>query len=212
MIYNNFTRILIVLPVFAILFIFFLFNIMRSLIIGQSWVKGLRKFESTFLANSDFIEHERARFHSLDDDLNAYANSARVRENHPSVILVMLGGNDLCSVETIDEVRSVEEGCQFFFDNLRLYFPNAYIIVSQVGYRFSKGKDGNLVLDGCFKRRSDRFNRWLSSWPGKDGLLVLKGHDGFSSPFLYCDDGINLNGHGSEKLAMKIAQYFKCLT
>ena len=154
-----------------------------------------------------FFSKGGATFQSLGQDLNCFFDRS-LRRSNPEVIYVFLGSNDIDKVEGTGEVNVVINDCKRFHEELRSLCPQSKIIYAQVEdrYVFNHLEDPNNMLQD-FKAKSNKFNKWLNNWKGKDGLFVLKGANGFSDPSLYARDGVHLNLDGNKKLAGKLNNF-----
>ena len=75
--------------------------------------------------------------------------------------------------------------------------------MGQIEDRLSKGR-----IDVDFKRKGNKFKKWLNKHPNKDGLLILKGTRMFSDTKMYSGDGVHLNIIGTDKLTRLILDYY----
>ena len=88
-------------------------------------------------------------------------------------------------------------------------FPRAIIVQAQIEDRFLYDHQclpWAMRLD--FKRKSNKFNKWLLKHTAKNCLFILKGANGFTDPQLYEKDGVHLNANGNALLAEKILKFF----
>ena len=170
------------------------------LVIGHSWVSRLR--ESELLShNFNFIDKRGGTFIKLAKELE----SVPVGQTHIDYIFVMLGGNDLHDAWDMSEVNEVQSMCNDFVLMLRARFPAAKLIIAQLEDRFDPG---TWELDEGFKRKGNKFNKWLNKFSNKEALFTLKGRNYFSLPVWRSLDGVHLNEAGMIKLAAQIQDYY----
>ena len=175
---------------------------MRTVLVGHSWV---RRLGDLYLLPPEFrcLGIGGATFSSL-------ASRLEQQKPNPSTeaVFVFAGSNDLDNVATTEEVNSVFLDVQRFEGVLKTVFPNAKIVFSQVEdrYQFNHCEDPSALLD-LFKRKSNKYNKWLNKWVKKNHLFTLKGANAFSDPSLYARDGVHLNYDGNVKLAKKIVNF-----
>ena len=73
-------------------------------------------------------------------------------------------------------------------------------------YAFNHLENPDAMLES-FKAKSNKYNKWLNKWKGRDILFILKGANGFSDRSLYTWDGVHLNFDGNQKLAEKLVKW-----
>ena len=167
-------------------------------LIGHSWVTRLKSC-GILPYEIEFIDLPGGTFESVGDKLRR----TEVRQD-AGYVFVLLGGNDIDNVPDTLAVNSVKDSCSNFAALVRLKFPKSRIIFFQVEDRFMRG---SLQENVDFKRKSNKFNKWLNTFGGKDKLFCLKGKEFFSLPFWYSHDGVHLNEAGYIKLASMILNY-----
>ena len=175
---------------------------MKSVVIGHSWVKRLQNLD---LLPVDFIlvGHGGATFTSLTESLDRLEPDVSVRR-----VFIFAGSNDIDSAKGTAGVNDVFETCLRFRECVTRKFPRATIIQAQVEDRFAVRRhcqSWQVRLD--FKRKSNKFNKWLLKHSPKNCLFVLKGANGFSDPHLYDRQGIHLNREGNLRLVEKIMNF-----
>ena len=107
-------------------------------------------------------------------------------------------------------MNAVQENCLLFKDQIRRVFPRAIIVQSQVEDRYLYDHYQHpWEVRYDFKRKSNKFNKWLLKHTAKNCLFILKGANGFSDPSLYDRAGIHLNEDGNKRLAEKIARWLR---
>ena len=170
--------------------------------VGHSWVSRLQDLD-LLPPEFNYLGYGGTTFSSL---------AARLEHKQPKpsveVVFVFAGSNDLDYVATTAEVNLVFLDCQRFEKVLKTVFPSAEIVFIQVEdrYNFYHREDPSALSDS-FKRKSNKFNKWLNKWVKKNHLFFVKGGNGFSNPNLYGRDGAHLNYDGNEKLANKIVNF-----
>ena len=169
------------------------------LVIGHSWVSRLRY--SGLLPGFSFVDLSGGTFRKL----------ARVVESIPThqnydYVFMFLGGNDLDDAWDMSEIREVESMCHDFVLMLRARFPSAKLIIAQVEDRFNPN---TWQIDLDFKRKSNKFNKWLNKFPNKEALFTLKGAKYFSKRVWFEPDGVHLNHAGNVKLASQIQAFYE---
>lgn len=189
---------------------FFLFDVfcllailMRKVIVGHSWVRRLEELYLLPHAEFSCLGYGGATFSSLASRLEHLKPNPAVE-----VVFVFAGSNDLDNVSTTAEVNSVFLEVGKLEGVLQTVFPNAKIVFGQVEdrYQFDHKENPSALLD-LFKRKSNKYNKWLNKWVKKNHLFVLKGANGFSDPSLYARDGVHLNFDGNVKLAQKLKNF-----
>ena len=138
-----------------------------KLVIGHSWVRRLKELDVCD-DDFDFLCKGGAFYASMLNEVKCYFRSpSKVR---PSFIFVFLGSNDLDNVPDVASVPSVENQCSLFCEVLRSFCPQAKIILAQVEDRYSFGHNEDKRAILCrFKAKSNKFNKWLNKFNGKDG-------------------------------------------
>lgn len=175
---------------------------MKSVIVGHSWVKRLQAHD-LLPPDFSFIGNGGATFPSLTRRISRLEPDHSVR-----AVFIFAGSNDLSNVKGTAGVNAVFESCLEFRVCLKRVFPRAIIVQSQVEDRYlydHQCHPWELKLE--FKRKSNKFNKWLLKNTAKNCLFILKGANGFSDPKLYDRDGNHLNAAGNAKLAEKIARF-----
>ena len=176
-----------------------------KLVVGHSWV---RRLSDLYICGDDFVLLGKggATFTSISDDVRKFFRN--LKGDRPEVIFVFLGSNDLDNLDGTAEVFKVTTDCEAFCNLLRQLSPGSKLVFSQVEDRYAWNHLENpetILVD--FKAKSNKFNKWLNKWDGKDGVFILKGRKGFSDPSLYGRDGIHLNYPGNVKLAERLSDY-----
>ena len=170
--------------------------------VGHSWVSRLQDL-ALLPPKFRYLGYGGATFSSL-------AAGLERKQPKPSVevVFVFAGSNDLDNVATTVEVNSVFLDCQRFEKVLKTVFPSAEIAFNQVEdrYNFNHREDPS-ALNDSFKRKSNKFNKWLNKRVKKNHLFVVKGGNGFSNPNLYGRDGVHLNYDGNMNMANKIVNF-----
>ena len=165
------------------------------LIVGHSWVSKLKNsgllpdfFSCITVNNGTFA------------DIIGVIGSIPLYQEH-DYVFVFLGSSELDLVT----LTQIENSCQELATLLRIVFPHAKLIFSQIEERFEPltGQINNL-----WKARSNSYNRWLNTFHNKDALFRLKGQGFFGLPFWYAPDGISLNQAGLVKLAALLKGYY----
>ena len=172
-----------------------------AVVVGHSWVTRLRKsglLDSGFVK---FVDLPGGTFPRLTELLGKEEACQRF-----DYVFVFLGGNDLDNAWGLGEVCGVMKDCDTFLDQLRVVFPNAKFVVAQVEERFEKG---TLEADLDFRRKSNKFNKWLNKSPKKDKIFHLRGGKNFGVPIWYLEDGVHLNQVGTLRLALQLNGYFE---
>ena len=179
---------------------------MSTLLVGHSWVRRLRDL-SICPEEYEFVCKGGATFASISDDVERYFNRLGSRPK-PKIIFVFLGSNDLDNLSGTAEVFQVTESCSALCSLLRQVSPGSKLVFAQVEDRFTQNhlEDNDAMLSG-FKAKSNKFNKWLNKWQGKDGVFIMKGRRGFSDASLYARDGIHLNFDGNVKLAERLRDF-----
>ena len=170
--------------------------------VGHSWASRLQSLD-LLPPEFSYLGYGGASFSSL-------AVRLEHKPANPSVevVFVFAGSTDLDNVATTAEVNSVFIDCQRFEEVLKTVFPRAKIVFRQVEDRYNFNHCENpSALNDSFKRKSNKFNKWLNKWVKKNHLFVAKGANGFSNPSLYGRDGVHLNYAGNVKLANKIVNF-----
>ena len=176
------------------------FDAGMNFIVGHSWVTKLKNSRDV-AANYEFLDQPGGTFRSLIERLQFFD-----RQRWVGYVFVFLGGNDIDNAADTLAVNKVKDECDTFCNLLRLKFPGAKIIFSQVEERFERG---SLVPRDAYRRKANKFNKWLNAYGNKDSLFVLRGVHKFSQPVWYSFDGVHLNDAGVKKLAGSIAQFVK---
>ena len=138
--------------------------------IGHSWVRRLAAYRN--LPNgATILGVGGATFRSAVPQLEFYAARPEVQNNHPFLVIVVLGGNEISVLTTCAEVDQLTNNCQEFCALIKERFPDTKLAVCQVEDRY-KVLPRVVVYD--HKWLSNRFNTWLNRWKGKDALVTIK--------------------------------------
>ena len=176
-----------------------------KLVIGHSWVRRLAEL---YICEDDFVLLGRggATFRSIEDDVRKFFRELKGRR--PEVIFVFLGSNDLDRLEGTAEVYKVTADCEALCGLLRQLSPGSKLVISQVEDRYARNhlENSEAVLSD-FRAKSNKFNKWLNKYKGKDAVFILKGRKGFSDPSLYGRDGVHLNYEGNMKFAQRLSDF-----
>ena len=177
-----------------------------TLIVGHSWVRRLAEFYFEECEGFEFIGKGGATFSSIISEVERHFSNPR--RPRPQRVFVFLGSNDLDAIPSTARVTEVTRDCQALCSVLRRLCPGAKLIFSQVEDRFYRNHcEDEEALRQDFKAKSNKFNKWINKWKGKDHLFILKGRVGFSDPKLFSRDGVHLNFVGNKKLAQRIADF-----
>ena len=180
---------------------------MSRLVIGHSWVRRLSELCICDPQEYKFVCKGGATFASITEDVDRYFGRLGSRPK-PEVIFVFLGSNDLDRLGGTGEVSQVTASCSAFCAHLRGWSPASRLVIAQVEDRFAWNHlENNDALLSDFKAKSNKFNKWLNKWRGKDGVFIMKGQRGFSSASLYARDGVHLNLDDNLKLAERLKDY-----
>ena len=176
-----------------------------QLVIGHSWV---RRLSDLAICGDDFVLWGQggATFSSFIPQVRGYF--ARPGRRVPEQVFVFLGSNDIDKVRGTAEVWKVVDDCKAFCKVLRECCPGARLVFSQVEDRYAKNhlEDSRAILRD-FKAKSNKFNKWLNKWEGRDDILLIKGKGRLSVPSLYARDGVHLNYAGNERLAQLLRDF-----
>ena len=175
---------------------------MKGVVIGHSWVARLKGFD---LLPSEFryLGFGGATFPTLTQKVERLTPDPAV-----GVVFVFAGSNDVDHVGSTAEVNKIFDACKEFDGVVKVAFPNSRVIYAQIEDRYHFNHCENpSALREAFKRKSNKFNKWLNKVIAKDHIFVLKGANGFSNPQLYARDGVHLNFDGNMRLARKIAAF-----
>ena len=172
-----------------------------AVIVGHSWASRLRKSGLLDDGFSKFIDLPGGTFPRL----TALLEKEEACQHKYDYVFVFLGGNDVDNAWGIGEVNRVMDDCNKFLDQLRVVFPSAKLVVSQIEERFLSQAD---EADE-FRRKGNKFNKWLNKNPRKDKIFMLRGGQNFGIPIWYLDDGVHLNQGGMVKLAAQVSGYFE---
>ena len=119
-----------------------------------------------------------------------------------------MGCNDLGNLESTADVYKVTSDCEALCGLLRQLSPGSKLVVAQVEDRYARNHlENNEAVLVDFKAKSNKFNKWLNKYKGKDAIFVLKGKRGFSDPSRYGRDGVHLNYLGNVKLAERLNDF-----
>lgn len=177
-----------------------------TLVIGHSWVRRLSELWLEECDGFSYICKGGATFDNIIVDVERYF--ATPKRPRPSRVFVFLGSNDLDALHSTAEVLGVEQSCEALAKLLKRLCPDARLIFAQIEDRFNRNHCESFdALRQDFKAKSNKFNKWLNKWQGKDSLFIMKGVKGFSDPRLYAKDGVHLNFDGNVKLAQRIADF-----
>ena len=168
-------------------------------VVGHSWVSRLRDSEE-LSSVFKYIAKPGGNFNTLREKLENYPVCGEA-----DYVYIILGGNDCDSARDTREICGVKDSCKKFADVCRAVFPNAKLIFFQVEDRYDPSS-WEKIED--HKRKGNKFNKWLNTFDGKDGLFCIKGSAGFSSPLNYALDGVHLNEVGNFRLAARIQQHY----
>ena len=168
------------------------FDAGMNFIVGHSWATKLR-ISGEVAANYEFIDQPGGTFQSLSNKLRN-----RNEQRWVGYVFVFLGGNDIDNAADTLAVNKVKDECNKFCSLLRLKFPGAKIVYAQVEERLERG---SLTPRDEYRRKANKFNKWLNVYGNKDSLLILRGLHKFSQPIWYAYDGVHLNEAGIKKLA-----------
>ena len=116
-----------------------------------------------------------ATFRSAVPLLESYAARQEVQNNHPFLVIDILGGNEISVSTTCTEVDKLTNNCQEFCALIKERFPDTKLAVCQVEDRYQVLPRA-VIYD--HKRLGNRFNTWLNRWKGKDALVTVKGSQG----------------------------------
>ena len=169
-------------------------------LIGHSWVTKLKNSGELPL-EFEYIDLPGGTFRTVGNKL---ARSKVV--GNVGYVFVILGGNDLDNARDLAEVNQVKDDCIEFTNQVRLTFPDSKIIFCQIEERFHPI---TLTIREDFKRKGNKFNKWLNLFDNKDKIFCLRGKGNFSLPIWYARDGVHLNEAGNMKLAGQILDYVR---
>ena len=173
---------------------FMLGDLNRPVIIGHSWVTRLKN--SNLLPDYyEFVDLPGGNLFNLVNKINLIP----INQDN-DYVFVFLGGNDIDNCASTKDVPDLFEHYQNFICLIRQVYPHARIVTAQVEDRFVV-EEGKLQINQDFKRKSNKFNKWLNALESKDGLLPIKGVNFLSGSCWYSWDGVHLNHAGEVKLA-----------
>ena len=175
---------------------------MKYLVIGHSWVARLPNYKKFLPYGGQFVGIGGATFRKAVFMLDTYARIPDVQRQHPYLVVVVLGGNEISNATSHSEVDFLTAHCEDFCAEVRRRFPEAKIAVCQIEDRFDPST--RLVL-ADHKRFGNRFNNWLNKWKGKDALVTIKGKGVLSDPTVYCQDGVHLNRAGYVRFCSRLS-------
>ena len=134
---------------------------MQYLVIGHSWVRRLAAYRNLLPNGATVLGVGGAMFQSAVPLLESFAARPEVRNNHPFLVIVVLGVNEISVSTTCAEVDLLTNTCQEFCALVKEHFPDTKIAVCQV-------EDCYQVLPRIViydhKRLGNRFNTWLNRW------------------------------------------------
>ena len=174
---------------------------MKYLVIGHSWVRRLADYRRLLPNGADILGVGGATFRSAVPLLESYAARPEVKTNHPFLVIVVLGGNEISNATSCAAVDRITIYCQEFCALIRERFPNTKIAVCQVEDRYQVLPR---VIIHDHKRFGNRFNTWLNRWKGKDTLVTIKGARVLSNPDMYMVDGVHLNAGGYDLFCQRL--------
>ena len=174
---------------------------MNYLIIGHSWVRRLSAYRGLLPNGATILGVGGATFSSAIPLLESYAARPEVIDNHPFLVIVVLGGNEIAASKSCADADQVTIKCQKFCTLVKERFPNTRLAVCQVEDRFHLGSR-EIIFD--HKRFGNRYNTWLNKWPGKDALVTIKGTRVLTNPKVYLVDGVHLNDDGYNLFCQRI--------
>ena len=140
-------------------------------------------------------------FRSAVSLLESYAVRPEVQNNHPFLIIAVLGGNENSVSTTCAEVDQLTNNCQEFCALIKERFPDTKLAVCQVEDRYQFLPR---VVNYHHKRIGNRFNTWLNRYKGKDALVTIKGAKVLSDPKAYMVDGVQLNDEGYNRFCQRL--------
>ena len=175
---------------------------MKAVIVGHSWVARLKDLD-LLPPGYRYLGCGGATFVSVAKLINALKPDPTVR-----AVFLFVGSNDIDSAMTTADVNDLYVDCEYLHRVVAIAFPKAKIVQSQIEDRFAFNHLENpLTIRNDFKRKSNKFNKWLLKQDTYDYLFTLKGKVNFTEPKLYARDGVHLNYDGNLKLADKIVNY-----
>ena len=175
---------------------------MKAIVIGHSWVARLKECD-LLPVGYRYIGYRGATFVSLAKQIKDLRPDPAIK-----AVFLFVGSNDIDSAMTTADVNDLYIDCEYLHRVVRIAFPRAKIIQSQIEDRFAFNHLENpSAIKNDFKRKSNKFNKWLLKVYTYDFLFTLKGRLGFTDPKLYARDGVHLNYDGNVKLADKIANF-----
>ena len=170
--------------------------------IGHSWVARLKGFD-LLPSNFSFVGFGGATFPTLARKVELLTPDPAV-----GVVFVFAGSNDIDRVGSTAEVNKVFDTCREFDGVVKVAFPNSRVIYAQIEDRYNRNhRESASALREAFKRKSNKFNKWLNKTLARNSIFLLKGANSFSNPQLYARDGVHLNLEGNMKLARKIVSF-----
>ena len=131
-----------------------------------------------------------------------------MKGDKPEVIFVFLGFKDIDNLVGTSEVHRVIADCKALCELLRQLSPGSKLVVAQIEDRFARNhleRQEAILIN--FRAKSNKYNKWLNKYSGKDAVFILKGKKGFTDPSLYCRDGVHLNFDGNVRLAARLTNF-----
>ena len=97
---------------------------MQYLVIGHSWVRRLAAYRNLLLNDATILGVGVATFRSAVPLSESYAARPEVQNNHPFLVIVVLGGNEILVSTTCAEVDQLTNNCQEFCALIKERFPD----------------------------------------------------------------------------------------
>ena len=175
-------------------------------VIGHSWVTRL-KVSGLLPSYFSFIDLPGGTFDRLATIIERFPT-----HQETDYVFLILGGNDVDDTWDLSEIDELYTKCENLVLLLRAVFPYAKLIIAQVEDRYKSrslvGRRRVLALDLDFKRKGNKYNKWLNKFSNKEGIFALKGRNFFSPSCWYEQDGVHLNHAGMVKLSTMLSGYY----
>jgi len=175
-------------------------SMIKVALLGHSYVKYLPQHMDSPFSNENGTEFHCNYFYRSGATFASMINDdilQEIREFHPDIILVIMGGNDI--KDDVDN-KKIYDRCLDFYKKIQEDVPAAAVIAAEVEMRFyEEGNNWGCPTEDTFNKRRRCLNKFVYKHCPIEDMMYLGGPGiGLNTRENFMDDGVHLNSAGLE--------------